>query len=171
MWPRARPPLRGTGASAVLGEGLVSHRPETRETSERQDANGGHRTGGGSTTMRRLFSLVGAATVIGPLAAVGIATAPAAGAQTRGHPGTFRVVADHLNNPRGLAPAPGGGLYLAEAGRGGKTCISGGEMGTLCLGLTGSFDLVTRHGVKRLVTELFSGSGKGGVGAEGPVSV
>jgi sugar lactone lactonase YvrE len=116
--------------------------------------------------MRRLFSLVGTAAVIGPLAAVGIATAPAAGAQTRGHPGTFRVVADHLNNPRGLAPAPGGGLYLAEAGRGGKACVSG-----TCAGLTGSFDLVTRHGVKRLVTGLISASGKGGVGAEGPAAV
>ena len=122
--------------------------------------------------MRRLFSLVGAAAVIGPLAAVGIATAPAAGAQTRGHPGTFRVVADHLSNPRGLAPAPGGGLYLAEAGRAGKTCFGGGHAGTTCIGLTGSFDLVTRHGVKRLVTGLISGaSNKTGVGTEGPVSV
>jgi hypothetical protein len=49
--------------------------------------------------------------------------------------------------------------------------VSGGEQGTTCLGLTGSFDLVTKHGVKRLVTGLISGSGKGGVAAEGPVSV
>jgi sugar lactone lactonase YvrE len=49
--------------------------------------------------------------------------------------------------------------------------VSGGEQGTTCLGLTGSFDLVTRHGVKRLVTGLISGSGQGGVAAEGPVSV
>ncbi len=49
--------------------------------------------------------------------------------------------------------------------------MAGGEQGTTCLGLTGSFDLVTRHGVKRLVTGLISGSGEGGVAAEGPVSV
>ena len=121
--------------------------------------------------MRRLFSLASAIAVIGPLAAVGVAAAPAASAQARAHHGTFRVVADHLNNPRGLAPAPRGGLYLAEAGRGGKTCVGGGEQGTTCVGLTGSFDLVTKHGVKRLVTGLISGSGKGGVAAEGPVSV
>jgi hypothetical protein len=79
------------------------------------------------------------------------------------------VVADHLNNPRGLAPAPGGGLYLAEAGRAGKTCFDSGHT---CIGLTGSFDLVTKHSVKRLVTGLISGaSEKTGVGAEGPVAV
>jgi sugar lactone lactonase YvrE len=121
--------------------------------------------------MRKLFSLASTIAVVGPLAVVGVATAPAASAQARAHHGTFRVIADHLSNPRGLAPAPGGGLYLAEAGSGGKTCISGGEQGTTCIGLTGSFDLVTNHGVKRLVTGLISGSGKGGVGAEGPVSV
>ena len=83
----------------------------------------------------------------------------------------FTVVADHLNNPRGLSPAPGGGLYLAEAGSGGKTCVNGGEQGQTCIGLTGSVDLVTRYGVKRIVTGLISGSGPGGIGAEGPVSV
>src|SRR6185437_8935151 len=58
-----------------------------------------------------------------------------------------------------------------EAGRGGKVCVKGGEQGTTCIGLTGSFDLVTKHGVKRLVTGLISGAGEGGVAAEGPVSV
>jgi len=115
--------------------------------------------------------------VTGGVAALGLATAlalaapSAAGAQTQGHYKKFTVVADHLNNPRGLSPAPHGGLYLAEAGSGGKVCISGGEQGTTCLGKTGSFDLVTKHGVKRIVTGLISGSGEGGVAAEGPVSV
>jgi sugar lactone lactonase YvrE len=81
------------------------------------------------------------------------------------------VVASHLNNPRGLSPAPGGGLYLAEAGSGGDFCIPGGEEGDTCPGLTGSFDLVTAGGVQRLVTGLISVSGDGGVAAEGPVSV
>ena len=93
------------------------------------------------------------------------------GRRHRGHHNKVTVIASHLNNPRGLAPAPGGGLYLAEAGRGGATCVAGGEQGTTCIGLTGSFDLVTKHGVKRLVTGLISGSGEGGVAAEGPVSV
>jgi hypothetical protein len=105
--------------------------------------------------------------VLGLAAGLGLVIPSAAGAQTRG----FTVVASHLNNPRGLSPAPGGGLYLAEAGSGGKVCVKGGEQGTTCIGKTGSFDLVTKHGVKRLVTGLISGSGPGGVAAEGPVSV
>jgi hypothetical protein len=115
---------------------------------------------------RRLI-VTGGATVLGLVTALGLATPSAAGAQTQGHHHKVTVIADHLSNPRGLAPAPGGGLYLAEAGRGGATCIEGGEQGTTCLGLTGSFDLVTKHGVKRLVTGLISGSGEGGVAAEG----
>jgi sugar lactone lactonase YvrE len=108
---------------------------------------------------------------VGLVAAVGAALAPPVAAQAGVEHHAYRVIADHLNNPRGLAPAPGGGLYLAEAGSGGKTCFSGGETGTTCVGRTGSLDRVTRDRVTRLVTGLISGSGKGGVGAEGPVSV
>jgi hypothetical protein len=104
-------------------------------------------------------------------ATLAVTTPSAAGAQTRGHHEGFKVVADHLNNPRGLSPAPGGGLYLAEAGSGGAVCVAGGEQGQTCVGLTGSFDLVTSLGVKRIVTGLLSGSGQGGIAAEGPVSV
>jgi hypothetical protein len=115
---------------------------------------------------RRLIK-IGGIVCLGLAASVGLITPSAAGAQTRG----VTVLASHLNNPRGLSPAPGGGLYLAEAGSGGKVCVSGGEQGTTCAGKTGSFDLVSKYGVKRLVTGLISGSGPGGVAAEGPVSV
>ena len=108
---------------------------------------------------------------LGLATALALAAPSAAGAQTQGHQNKVTVIADHLNNPRGLAPAPGGGLYLAEAGRGGKVCMGGGEEGTSCAGKTGSFDLVTKHGVKRIVTGLISVTGEGGVAAEGPVSV
>jgi hypothetical protein len=125
---------------------------------------------------RRRLKVAGGAAALGLAATMALTMPSAAGAQTLGRHGLghhwrVSVVASHLNNPRGLSPAPGGGLYLAEAGSGGSTCLSGGEQGTTCLGLTGSFDLVTGHGVKRLVTGLISGSGEGGVGAEGPVSV
>ena len=119
---------------------------------------------------RRLI-VTGGATALGLATALALAAPSAAGAQTQAHHKKVTVIADHLNNPRGLAPAPGGGLYLAEAGSGGKVCIGGGEQGTTCIGKTGSFDLVTKHGVKRIVTGLISGSGEGGVAAEGPVSV
>jgi hypothetical protein len=119
----------------------------------------------------RRLAKIGGTTVLGLGATLGLVTPSAAGAQTRSQHEKVTVVASHLNNPRGLSPAPGGGLYLAEAGSGGKVCVKGGEQGTTCIGRTGSFDLVTKHGVKRLVTGLISGSGPGGVGAEGPVSV
>jgi hypothetical protein len=121
--------------------------------------------------MSRTRIAIGISTAVGVVAALGVMAAPTAGAQARGHDGTFAVAADHLNNPRGLSPAPGGGLYLAEAGRGGKTCVSGGPEGESCPGLTGSFDLITKGQVKRIVTGLISVSGAGGVAAEGPVSV
>lgn len=98
--------------------------------------------------------------------------APAAEAHSAGAGGSVKVIAEHLNNPRGLSLAPHGGLYLAEAGSGGNVCVPGGEEGETCVGLTGSFDWVaTNHQVRRLVTGLISASGPGGVGAEGPVSV
>ena len=121
--------------------------------------------------MRRLLGVIGGSAAAGLVLPLGLAAGPVARAQAGGHHGGFRVIASHLNNPRGLAPAPGGNLYLAEAGSGGKTCVPGGEQGTTCIGRTGSFDLVTRQGVKRVVTGLISGSGEGGVGAEGPVGV
>ena len=112
-------------------------------------------------------------TAAGLMAALGmVAAAPAAGAHPGGGHKGFTVVADHLNNPRGLSPAKDGGLYLAEAGAGGGTCVSGGPEGQTCLGLTGSLDKVSAGGVvRRIVTGLISGSGPGGVAAEGPVSV
>jgi len=76
------------------------------------------------------------------------------------------VVASHLNNPRGLS-ASGGKLYLAESGRGGSTyCV-----GSTCVGLTGSIDLVGSNGVTRLVTGLISQSSPGGIAAGGVSAV
>ena len=121
--------------------------------------------------MSRLRNLTGILMAAGLAAAAAVIAAPTAGAHTNGGSDTFTVVADHLNNPRGLSPAPGGGLYLAEAGSGGDVCFPGGQEGDQCPGRTGSFDLVTAGGVQRIVTGLISVSGDGGVSAEGPVSV
>src|SRR5260370_19456601 len=85
-------------------------------------------------------------TAAGLRAALGVVAAPAAGAHTEGSQEAFTVVADHLNNPRGLSRAPGEGLYLAEAGAGGGVCVTGGPAGQTCLGLTGSLDRVSTDG-------------------------
>ena len=121
--------------------------------------------------MSRIRIAIGISAAVGAAASLGVMAAPMAGAQARGYTGMFVVIASHLNNPRELSPAPGGGLYLGKAGRGGKTCIGGGPEGETCPGLTGSFDLVTKSGVKRIVAGLISASGAGGVAAEGPASV
>jgi hypothetical protein len=113
---------------------------------------------------------IAALTAAGLIAALGVVAAPAAGARADGGQGAFTVIADHLNNPRGLSPASGGGLYLAEAGAGG-VCVTSGPAGQTCLGLTGSLDQVNHGVVKHIVTGLISSSGPGGVAAEGPVSV
>ncbi|TDU01651.1 hypothetical protein EDD99_0012 [Streptomyces sp. 846.5] len=120
-------------------------------------------------TTRALIAAVATTSLVG---AAALTVAPAANAKAPRAGETVSVLADHLGNPRGLSVAPDGGLYLAEAGSGGSVCVPGGETGQTCLGLTGSFDHVSAKGeIKRLVTGLISGSGPGGVAAEGPVSV
>ena len=55
---------------------------------------------------RRPLTLTGGLLALGPAAELAVTTPSAAGAQTRGHHEGLKVVADHLNNPRGLSPAP-----------------------------------------------------------------
>jgi hypothetical protein len=73
--------------------------------------------------------------------------------------GAATVVADHLNNPRGLEFGPDGALYIAEAGKAGTTCLDP----ETCAGLTGSIVRVSPGGlVKRILTGLVSVGGKDG---------
>jgi hypothetical protein len=86
------------------------------------------------------------------------------------HPPAFTVVASGLDNPRGLEFAPGGALFVAEAGRGGPgpPCITGPEGDQQCLGATGAVTRITRWGQERVVTGLPSLAGPEGAGATGP---
>lgn len=118
--------------------------------------------------MRRRSLVTGFVAVVVASTGAALVAAPA---EASGTPG-IHVVASHLNNPRGLTMSADGHLYLAEAGRGGAThCFTDPVMGTTCAGLTGSIDLVTSHGVSRLVSGLVSVAGQGGVAAEGMVAV
>jgi sugar lactone lactonase YvrE len=74
------------------------------------------------------------------------------------------VVADGLNNPRGLAFGPDASLYIAEAGQGGTRCRK-----DQCIGLTGSVARLKDGQLTRLATGLVSIADKRGdfaVGAD-----
>ena len=88
--------------------------------------------------------------------------APVAAAQSYTKPPV--VVADGLNNPRGMAFGPDASLYVAEAGTGGSNCIKGGP----CVGSTGSIARIAPDGTfSRLATGLLSGAEKDGTFAVG----
>jgi sugar lactone lactonase YvrE len=82
----------------------------------------------------------------------------------------FPVVASGLDNPRGLAFASNGPLFVAEAGRGGPDCIEGTNR---CFGETGAITRVDiRRGLQqRVVTGLASYATETGFQATGPHDV
>jgi sugar lactone lactonase YvrE len=91
---------------------------------------------------------------------------------------TVTVIARGLVNPRGLAFAPNGALYVAEAGSGGSgRCIPAPDDPTQsrCYGETGALTRVDPTGTAapvRVVTGLPSMAAPGGVAASsGPVDV
>lgn len=89
-------------------------------------------------------------------------------------PQQAEVVASGLDNPRGLGFGPSGGLYVAEAGRGGSgPCSPGPEGGTVCFGTSGAVTSInprTGHR-RRIATGLPSLADPDGASAIGPSDV
>jgi sugar lactone lactonase YvrE len=86
--------------------------------------------------------------------------------------GHVTVVADGLDNPRGLAFAPNGALYIAEAGTGGAgPCFEGPEGEEVCFGTTGAISMLRNGRQRQVVTGLPSLAEAGGVAATGPHDV
>ncbi|WP_338768853.1 ScyD/ScyE family protein [Massilia sp. METH4] len=85
------------------------------------------------------------------------------------------VVAKGLANPRGLAFAPDGALYVAEAGKGGDgACAVLSDGQTACYGETGAVVRIDVSGGKdpvRVLDGLPSLAAQGGFGAAGPQAV
>lgn len=83
-----------------------------------------------------------------------------------GQAATFSLVADGLDNPRGLSFDKDGALYVAEAGSGGTgTCLPSPNGSNLCYGNSGAITKVQSDGtLKRVLTNLPS------LGAEGSSS-
>ncbi|HET6171634.1 MAG TPA: ScyD/ScyE family protein [Gaiellales bacterium] len=84
----------------------------------------------------------------------------------------WKTVASGLDNPRGLAVAKNGDIWVAEAGRGGAgPCQPGNEAGSpaSCFGASGAYTLVHNGVQKRVVTGLPSfgdeGTGDAAIGA------
>lgn len=108
-------------------------------------------------------------------AAVSLLLAAAAGQAASNAAPTVEVIATGLNNPRGIAFAPDGRLYVAEAGRGGTgNCITSGDGQQSCYGETGAITRIDPSGLdapERVVTGLPSIAPASGAGAGGPLDI
>ncbi len=104
----------------------------------------------------------------GLLAITGAAVAPSAEAAGAG---AVTVVAQHLDNPRGLAFNARGELYIAEAGHGGNVCLGDGPEGPQCAGLTSGMSKLAHGQLSKVVDHLISLASPNGTGAEGLVGV
>ncbi|MEA2209748.1 MAG: hypothetical protein QOF54_2225, partial [Solirubrobacteraceae bacterium] len=101
---------------------------------------------------RKLLALAAMAAVI---------AVPSAQAHSQSAPG-WKVVASGLDNPRGIAIAKNGDLWIAEAGKGGtEHCAAGPEGGAQCFGASGAFTRVHNGEQKRVVTGLPSVADQG----------
>jgi hypothetical protein len=74
----------------------------------------------------------------------------------------WTVVADHLNNPRGIT-ATRHNVFVAEAGAGGRTCLGGNT----CVGFTGAVVEIHDGVALPVVGGLVSAAGKDGTFATG----
>lgn len=83
---------------------------------------------------------------------------------------TVDVVASGLNNPRGLAFAPNGDLYVVEAGSGGSEHCHVGPTGPRCFGPTGAIVRVDLEngGFDEVIDGLPSLAGATGASSTGP---
>lgn len=82
------------------------------------------------------------------------------------------TVATGLDNPRGLAFAPNGALYVAEAGRGGEgPCFGGPEGGEVCFGTSGAVTRIWHGEQERVLSGLPSIAARDGSAAIGPSDV
>jgi hypothetical protein len=98
-----------------------------------------------------------------------LAIAAQAQASTSGP--SLHVVAKNLDNPRKLFLAPGGELYVVEAGAGGSDTCTGTSANAICVGLSGSITKVAGGPKRRVVTGLPSWATALRQRAQGPADV
>jgi hypothetical protein len=124
-------------------------------------------------SVRRAGAVAGLLALAAVTAFGGAATAaPKTAKGGSGGSGGLTVVADGLDNPRGIGFGPDGALYVAESGSGGSgPCIQSPEGGEACFGRTGAVTRITRRSQHRVLTGLPSVADAGGVAASGPVDL
>ena len=84
---------------------------------------------------------------------------------------TVTVVAQGLDNPRGMEVGPDGALYVAEAGRGGDLACVDGPEGEACFGTSGAITKVTPTSQRRVITGLPSAADPDGNFGGGPSDI
>lgn len=86
----------------------------------------------------------------------------------------IKVVADGLDNPRGLDFGLHGALYVAEAGKGGDgPCLPSPEGGNACYGASGAITKILNNRQERVATGLpsLAGDGANAIGPRGVSAV
>jgi hypothetical protein len=125
------------------------------------------------SSVRKAGAIAGLLALAAVTAFGGAATAaPRTAKGGSGDSGGLTVVADGLDNPRGIGFGPDGALYVAESGSGGSgPCIESPEGGKSCFGRTGAVTRITKRSQHRVLTGLPSTAEEGGVAASGPVDL
>jgi sugar lactone lactonase YvrE len=124
-------------------------------------------------SVRRAGAVAGLLALAAVTAFGGPATAgPRTAKGGSGGSGGLTVVADGLDNPRGIGFGPDGALYVAESGSGGSgPCVQSPEGGESCFGATGAVTRITKRSQHRVLTGLPSVAEEGGVASSGPVDL
>ncbi|HEV3012099.1 MAG TPA: ScyD/ScyE family protein [Actinomycetota bacterium] len=119
-----------------------------------------------------VVTALGGAATAAPSGSKSPSQAMADAAKGSGGSGRLKVVAEGLDNPRGIGFGPDGALYVAESGSGGAgPCVAGPEGADVCFGRSGGVTRITKRSQQRVLSGLPSVAEEGGVAATGPVDL